>query len=54
MVHQISCREAGFDYDFLVQSESDNEVVALARQHAEQTHGRELSCGDLEKYLQEA
>ena len=53
MTKQISCREAGFDCDFEVRSESDDEVIEFARQHAEQSHDMELSRSDLEEYLQE-
>lgn len=53
MVKQINCREAGFDCDFHVQSESDDEVIEFARRHAEQTHDMELSRADLEEYVQD-
>ena len=46
MTSKISCREAGYDCAFAVQSESEDEVIDLARRHAEQTHGLDLSRED--------
>lgn len=53
MVKQISCRNAGYDCDFAVQSENEDEVVDLARRHAEGTHHIELSREDARGLLED-
>jgi len=35
---ELSCRNAGMDCDFLVRSESEDEVISLASQHACHSH----------------
>lgn len=54
MAKQVSCREAGYDCDFLVQSESRDEVIEFTRQHAKQTHDMEISTSDVEGLMQDA
>lgn len=53
MTSKISCRAAGYDCDFAVQSESEDEVIDLARRHAEQTHDLELSREDARGLLKD-
>ena len=38
-VRSLSCRDAGFDCDHVVQAESDNEVFALGEEHVFNAHG---------------
>ena len=35
----LSCRDAGFDCDYVVQAESDNEVFAQGQEHVFNAHG---------------
>ncbi len=35
----LSCRDAGFDCDYVVQAESDNEVFAQGEEHVFNAHG---------------
>jgi predicted small metal-binding protein len=37
-VKQLVCRDAGFDCDAVVRAESDEEVMAQVRPHAQQAH----------------
>ena len=53
MANKISCREAGYDCDFAVQSESEDEVIDLARRHAQRTHDLELSREDARSLVQD-
>lgn len=54
MARKINCREAGFDCDFEVQSESEDEVIEFAQTHARRTHEKDLSRSDIRGYLQDA
>lgn len=54
MVKKVSCREAGYDCDFEVQSENESEVVEFTRRHAERTHGMDLSRSDAEGLVKDA
>lgn len=38
-MRSLSCRDAGFDCDHVVQAESDNEVFAQGEEHVFNTHG---------------
>jgi predicted small metal-binding protein len=38
-VKQLTCRDAGFDCDAVVQAETDEDVMAQVRPHAQQAHG---------------
>lgn len=53
MVHQISCREAGYDCDFVIESENEDELVDFVRQHADRTHDMALSAADVKGLIQE-
>ena len=35
----LSCREAGFDCDYLVKGETEEEIFKIGGQHAMQEHG---------------
>lgn len=52
MPQKISCREAGFECDFEVQSENEDEVIDFAREHAAQAHEMDLSRSDVREYVQ--
>ncbi len=53
MTKKVSCREAGYDCDFEVQSEDENEVIDFTREHAKGTHDLDLSRSDTEGLLQD-
>ena len=38
-MRSLSCRDAGFDCDHVVQAESDNEVFEQGEEHVFNTHG---------------
>jgi predicted small metal-binding protein len=38
-MRSLSCRDAGFDCDHVVQAESDNEVFAQGEEHIFNAHG---------------
>lgn len=40
---QLACRDAGFDCDAVVQGDSDEEVMAQVRPHAQTAHGVEVT-----------
>lgn len=52
MPTKISCREAGFDCAFELQSEDETEVIEFTRQHAESSHDMDLSRADVAELLQ--
>lgn len=51
MVYKVSCREAGYECDFLIESESKAETVDFVQRHAKGTHEMELSSEDAEGLL---
>lgn len=40
---QLACRDAGFDCDAVVQADTDEEVMAQVRPHAQAAHGVEVT-----------
>ncbi len=41
----LSCREAGFDCDYLVQAETEEEIMQKGQEHAKSAHGlKEEDC----------
>ena len=42
MVTHVSCREAGYDCDFEIYDENEDELVAFVQQHAKETHGTDV------------
>lgn len=53
MTKKVNCREAGYDCDFEIQSEGEDEVIEFTRQHAKEEHGMELSRSDAKGLLQD-
>ncbi|WP_396610889.1 DUF1059 domain-containing protein [Haloferax sp. S1W] len=47
MTKRIVCRDAGYDCDFQIQSENEDELVEFVREHAMNTHDTELSASDI-------
>lgn len=54
MPKKVSCRDAGYDCDFEVQSEDADEVIEFTRRHAKGTHDLEMSRADTEGLLKDA
>ena len=54
MTKRLACREAGFDCEFEVQSENEDEIIEFARQHAQQTHDMDLSRSQIEEHVHES
>ena len=53
MTSTISCREAGYDCDFSLQTESEDELIDLTKRHAERMHDIELSSEDVRGLIQD-
>lgn len=53
MAKRISCQEAGFDCEFEMQSEDEDEVIRFAQEHADRSHDMELSRSEVSEYLQD-
>lgn len=47
MVKEISCREAGYDCDFQIRSENEEELIEFVQQHARETHDTDMSVSDV-------
>lgn len=54
MVTEISCINAGFeDCEFLIRSESEEEVIEFAQHHAKNVHNTDAPREHLKKILKE-
>lgn len=47
MAKEVNCREAGYDCDFLIRSENEDELVRFVQEHAQETHDTEMSSADV-------
>lgn len=47
MAKEVACREAGYDCDFVIRSENEDELVEFVQQHAKNTHDTEMSRDDV-------
>lgn len=54
MVKEVNCKEAGFDCEFMVRNENEDELVGFVQQHAEQTHDMSISRDDIRGFMKEA
>ena len=51
--HKLDCESAEADCRFIIQSENEQEVVALAQTHMKEVHDQDLSDEELrEEYMQ--
>jgi predicted small metal-binding protein len=48
MSKQVVCRDAGYDCDFMIRSENEEELVEFVQQHAEEAHDTKMSRTDIE------
>lgn len=53
MVHQFSCRDAGYDCAFFLETGDVDELVHHVQDHAERKHDREFSRADVEDHVTE-
>jgi predicted small metal-binding protein len=54
MVKHVKCRDAGYDCDFEIYDENEDELVQLVREHASNTHDKEVSSDDVRGMMHEA
>lgn len=48
MAKEIVCREAGYDCDFEIRDENEDELVRFVQEHAKQAHDADMSRSDIE------
>jgi len=48
MAREVACREAGYDCDFVIRSENDDELIEFVQEHAQSTHDAELAAADIQ------
>jgi predicted small metal-binding protein len=48
MAKEISCRDGGYDCDFVVRDENEDDLVTFVQEHPEQAHGTEMSRSGFE------
>ncbi|MFC7068217.1 DUF1059 domain-containing protein [Halobaculum lipolyticum] len=54
MAHRIECADAGMDCAFVVESESDDELVELAKLHGQRQHHVEMDEADVRELIKPA
>lgn len=47
MARELACREAGYDCDFMIRSENEDELIEFVQEHAQSTHDTEMSRADV-------
>lgn len=52
MAKEIVCRDAGYDCDFMIRSENEDELVEFVQRHARDTHDTDMSRSDIESAWQ--
>lgn len=51
--HRLDCENAVTDCRFIIQSEDQDEAIALAQKHVQEVHGLDITVRDLqEEYLE--
>ena len=54
MAKHLTCRDAGYDCDFEIRSEDEEQLISFVKQHAMETHDAELSDSDVRGLWQSA
>jgi predicted small metal-binding protein len=54
MAKELSCRDAGYDCDFMIRSENETELVEFVQEHAKDAHDMDMSRSDVQDMLKEA
>lgn len=47
MAKELSCRDAGYDCDFMIRSEDEDQLIRFVQEHAMETHDTEMSGADV-------
>ena len=47
MAKEVACRDAGYDCDFVIRDENEDELIKFVREHAKDTHDAEMSATDI-------
>lgn len=47
MAKEIVCREAGYDCDFVIRDENEEELIKFVQEHAKSTHDSDMSASDI-------
>jgi len=47
MPKEIACREAGYDCDFMIRSENEDELIGFVQEHVKSTHDTDMSSADI-------
>ena len=47
MAKEVSCRDAGYDCDFMIRSENEDELIEMVKQHARDVHDMDMSDSDV-------
>jgi predicted small metal-binding protein len=47
MAKEIACRDAGYDCDFMIRSENEDELIEFVQEHARETHDTDMAADDI-------
>ncbi|MFB6107499.1 MAG: DUF1059 domain-containing protein [Haloplanus sp.] len=47
MAKEIACRDAGYDCDFMIRSENEDELIEFVQENAQKTHDADMSRSDI-------
>lgn len=53
MVKEVNCKEAGYDCEFLIRDENEEELIDLVQHHSEHTHDTSVSSEDIRGLMKE-
>ena len=54
MAKEVVCRDAGYDCDFQIRDENEDELIQFVQQHSEQTHDAPVSREDVQGLMKGA
>jgi len=54
VTREFSCQDAGFDCEFMIRSEDEDQLVEFVKQHASEAHDTEISSADVQGMWKEA
>jgi len=47
MPKEVTCSDAGYDCDFRIRSEDEDELIDFVKEHAQTVHDAEMSSSDI-------
>ncbi|MFB6135368.1 MAG: DUF1059 domain-containing protein [Halobacteriaceae archaeon] len=47
MARELACRDAGYDCDFVIRDENEDELIRFVQEHARETHDTEMPENDI-------